>query len=226
MTGASSPCRGERLGADLLDLSEDLDVLGTTERHVFERLARDFERAGTGAVRRPRLAVVAVDGFSDGSLGRDNRLDVVARHELDVVHGEHVRRVRHRNRQGGPGPRERKDVVLLSGFGRNELENRRVDLELIQRNRRNAVLLAEEGGDVLVFDEAERNEAVTELAPVLALRVQGLLELLGCDALLLEKQLANANRHLVTTRHGHTDTPTHVRGLHDSVSRRLSGHRP
>ena len=115
-------------------------------------------------------------------------------------------------------------MILLGGFGGNELEDGGIDLELVQRDGGDAVLLAEEGGDVLVFDEAERDETVPELAPVLALRVQRLLELLGRDALLLEKQLSNTNRHLVTTRHGHADAPTHEPGLHDSVSQRLSGH--
>ena len=38
----------------------------------------------------------------ESRLGRHDRLDVQPRHELDVVHDEHVRRIRHRERQGVP----------------------------------------------------------------------------------------------------------------------------
>ncbi len=116
---------GEHLGADLLELLEDLDVAGVAEdRHVLERLAGDLE----GARRRRGaaaggLAVVPRDRLDDRGLGRDDRLDVVARHELDVVHGEHVGRVGHRDRQRGAGARERDDLVLLRGLGGNELDD-------------------------------------------------------------------------------------------------------
>ena len=77
----------------------------------------------------------------------------------------------------------------------NQLDDGRVDLELRERDRRHAVLLAEERGDLLVLDVAELDQVEAELAPVLALIVQRLLELLGRDALLFEKQLADANGH-------------------------------
>src|SRR5215204_2538518 len=87
-------------------------------------------------------------------------------------------------------------MVLLGGFGRNEAKNGWIDLELVQRNGGDAVLLAEEGGDLLVFDEAQADQAVTELASTLTLRVQRLLELLRGNALLLEKKLSNTDRHM------------------------------
>jgi hypothetical protein len=51
-------------------------------------------------------------------------------------------------------------------------------------DRGNAVLLAEEGRDLLVLDEAELDEVVAELPPVGLLMVQGLLKLIGGDPLL------------------------------------------
>ena len=68
----------------------------------------------------------------------DHRLDVVARHELDVVHGEDVGRIGHRDRQRRAGAAERDDLVLLRGLGRDQLDDRRVDVEL-GRLTRNAV---------------------------------------------------------------------------------------
>ena len=121
---------GERLGADLLELLEDLDVVGVVERrHLLERLAGRFERARPPARRRcrrgDRLAVVLLDRLDDRGFRRHDRLDVVARHELDVVHGEHVGRVGHRDRQRRAGARERDDLVLLRGFGGNQLDDAR-----------------------------------------------------------------------------------------------------
>ena len=57
------------------------------------------------------------------------------------------------------------------------------------------VLLAEQRRDLVVFDVSELDQIEAELPPVLALIVQRLLELLGRDALLLEKQFSDSNRH-------------------------------
>src|SRR6516165_7318964 len=113
-TGASSPWR-ERLGADLLHLLENLDAVGAfaAQRRLqfLEALARRFERAHrSGRARRARLAafragrrgpalagrVVLLDRFRDRDLRRDDRFDRVTGHELDVVHREDVRGIRHR----------------------------------------------------------------------------------------------------------------------------------
>ena len=59
----------------------------------------------------------------------------------------------------------------------------------------NAVLLAEKRGDLLVLDEPHLDEVVAELAPVGLLMVQGLLELLRRDPLLLQEEFANADGH-------------------------------
>ena len=70
-----------------------------------------------------------------------------------------------------------------------------IDLELREVDRRDAVLLAEQRGDLLVLDEAQLDEVVAELPPVGLLVVQGLLQLLRGDALLLEKELADSDGH-------------------------------
>ena len=89
-----------------------------------------------------------------------------------------------------PDAAERDDLVLLRGLGRDQLDDRRVDLELREVDRRDAVLLAEERGDLLVLDEAELDEVEAELAAVGLLVVQRLLQLRRRDALLFEQQLA------------------------------------
>ena len=56
-------------------------------------------------------------------------------------------------------------------------------LALGERDRGNAVLLAEQRGNLLVLDEAQFDEVVADLSPVGLLIVQGLLELGIVDAL-------------------------------------------
>ena len=65
-----------------------------------------------------------------------------------------------------PARLERDDLVLLRGLGGDQLDDRRVDFELREVDRRDAVLLAEEGGDLLVLDEAHLDEVVAELSPL------------------------------------------------------------
>jgi hypothetical protein len=78
-----------------------------------------------------------------------------------------------------------------------------------ERDGGNAVLLAEQRRDLFVLDEAELDQIEAELPPVLALIVQCLLQLLGGDALLLEKQLADSDCYLPSylATHG----PSHLR---------------
>ena len=77
----------------------------------------------------------------------------------------------------------------------NQLDDAGVDLELREVDRRNAVLLAEERGDLLVLDEAELDEIEAELAAIGLLIVQRLLQLGRRNALLFEQKLANTDGH-------------------------------
>ena len=144
-----------------------------------------------------RRAVVLLDRFRNTGLRRDDGLHVVARHELHVVHREDVGRIGHRDRQRRAGAAERHDLILPSSLGRHQLDDGGIDLELVERNRRHAILLRQQGRDLVVLDIAQLDEIRAELAPVLPLIRQGILELLCGDALLLEKQFANSDRHLV-----------------------------
>ena len=213
MTGASPPCFSSD-ATSICSISSSISTSSSTTRGRFlERLGDHLERRGAVQVRRPaagsassrlllarrrrpaRRRVVARDRVGDRRLRRDDRLDVVARHELDVVHGEHVGRVGHRDRQRRAGAAERDDLVLLRGLGRDQLDDRGIDLELRQIDRGHAVLLGEQSGDLLVLDEAELDEIEAELAAVGLLIVQRLLQLGRSDALLLQQQLADADRH-------------------------------
>ena len=219
MTGASSPCLAS---ASALISSNSLRTStspGSSSIGMFSRAwlatssalgpalaaASAADAGGHGG-----LAVVALQRLVDLGLRGHDRLDVVARHELDVVHGEHVGRVGHRDRQRGAGSRERDDLVLLRGLGGHELDDARVDLELADGDRGDAELLAEERGDLGFLDEAERDEGEAELPALLPLVGQRLLELLRGDALLFEKQIAKSDGHLESSHPG-CDRPRRFR---------------
>ena len=59
-----------------------------------------------------------------------------------------------------------------------------IDLELRQVDGGDAVLLAEERGELFVLDEPELGQIEAELPPIGLLIVQGLLKLIRSDALL------------------------------------------
>ena len=209
----------ERGHVDLFELFEQLDVVVHDGRGRFlERLGDQLERRGAREARllRRRLfgffrlllgrllrhlgggrrrRVVALDGVGDGRFRRDHRLHVVARHELDVVHGEHVRGIGDGDREGRARPAQRNDLIFLRRVRRDQLDDRLIDLELRQVDRRHAVLLAEQRRDLFVGDETELDEIQAELAAIGLLIVQRLLQLGRSDALFLQKQVADADGH-------------------------------
>ena len=208
----------ERGDIDLLELLEELDIVvndlgGFLERfgdHLEGRGAREVGlRNGFGLVRlllRRRRAhdhlrrggrrgVVALDRVGDSRLRRDDRLHVVARHELDVVHGEDVRGIGNRNRQGRAGPAQRDDLIFLGGIRRDQLDHRLIDFKLGQVDRGHAVLLAEQRRDLFVGHETELDEIQAQLPAVGLLIVERLLQLRRSDALFLQKQVADADGH-------------------------------
>ncbi len=123
--------------------------------------------------------VVALDGGGDCALAADDRLDVEPGEELDVVGRVQVRRIRHRHDERGSRARHRDDLVLLADLAADQLDDVRLDLVLIEIDRRQPVLRREEAGDLAVGDEAELGERVAQVLP-------GFLLLLLCGAQLLQ----------------------------------------
>ena len=154
-----------------------------------------------GPVVDPGLRrVVLLQRVGDGLLRGHDRLDVVARHELDVVHGEHVGRVGHRQRQRGAGPAQGHDLVLLRRFRRDQLDHRGIDLEPAEIDGRHPVLAAQQRGDFLIAHEAQLHEVHRQLAAVGLLVAQSLLQLRRRDLLLLQEELTDSDRHVPLTR--------------------------
>ena len=200
---------GQRLGADLLHLVEDFDAVGgfVPERRLqlLEAAARHLQRAAGDGLAFPGLPlrarsafgarVVLLDRVGDRDLRRDDRLHRVAGHELDVVHREDVGRIRHRDRERAARAAQRNDLVLAGRLGRHQLDDGRVDLELGEVDRGDAVLLAEQRGNLLVLHEPHLDEVEAELAPVALLLRERLLQLLGGNQFLLEEEFAYSDGH-------------------------------
>ena len=70
-----------------------------------------------------------------------------------------------------------------------------IHLEVLEVDRRHAVLAREQAGDLLVADVAEGHEGLAELPAVHLLVAERLLELLRSDHVLLEQQLAELDGH-------------------------------
>ncbi len=81
--------------------------------------------------------------------------------------------------------------MLLADLARDELEHRRLDLDLGQVDRRQAVLLGHEGGQLRVVDIAHAGERGAEALTRSLGFVLCLLKLLERDDLLAEQQLSN-----------------------------------
>ncbi len=139
--------------------------------------------------------VVALGGLLDGLLGRDHDLDVVAGEELDVVDGEDVRGVAHRQDERGGRPVHRDHVVLLAHLPGDQLDHLGVDVEVPQVDRRDPVLLGEEPRQLVLLDVAELGQVVAEPATLLLLIILRLLQLLQGDEVLPHQELTETARH-------------------------------
>jgi hypothetical protein len=62
------------------------------------------------------------------------------RHELDIVHGEHVCRISHRERQRCTDARDREHRVFQRDFLRYEFDDGRFDVKEVEVDGGNAVL--------------------------------------------------------------------------------------
>src|SRR5262249_36378622 len=84
---------------------------------------------------------------------------------------------------------------LLRDLGGDEIDDGLVDLEVPQVDRRDTVLIGEELGDVVFFDEPELDEVEPELPAALLLCFERFLELRLGDHPRLEEHLSELDRH-------------------------------
>ena len=126
-------------------------------------------------------------------LGRDDRLDVVAGEELEVVDGVDVRRVGHRDDQRRAGAVDRDDLVLLGDLLRDELEDRpgrsRTPSRLIAGT---PYCLREEVGELRLLDRSDLDQRGADAGAVLLLLLLRFAQLLERDQVLADEQFTEA----------------------------------
>ena len=97
-----------------------------------------------------------------------------------------------------PDLADRNDVVLGGGLGRNQPDDRRIEIEFAEVDGRHAVLPAERP---TVMSSSARMPSLTRLRPepaaVGALMVQRLLQLGRGDALFAQQQFAESDSHVL-----------------------------
>ena len=181
MTGRVLGLLRERVDVDVVRVVDEVDV-GVVEvpHHL-------FERGG--------LVVVLLDGAPDRLLGRDHGLDVVSGEELDVVERKNVGRVGGRQDQRRAGPVHGDHGVLDRDLLRDQLDHRRLDLELVEIDRGHAVLLGDEVGELVLVEEAELGDLRAEPSALRAGLLTRLAQLLRAEEILLDEKLPDPLVH-------------------------------
>src|ERR1700682_2284231 len=152
--------------------------------------------------RLPPPGWSATEGFAfsfsttERGVPGDDRLPVVPRHELDVVHGEHVRGIAHRDRQRRARLVHGENDVLAGDFRGHDLDDVRIDLEAVQVDGRHAELVRERLGNLRFGNRLDADQSFAELAPLVPLGLQGGVELVLSDQLRFEKEIPEFNCHV------------------------------
>ena len=130
--------------------------------------------------------VDAVDGLQQHTLGDHRELDVALQETGNLVVGEQVGRIGHRHLVVRPA------VLQDDGAEAARLRLRQahgdlgLEAEVLEIHERNLELARQGSGDLVFGHEAFLHEYAAELAPALALLVEGLLELLVRQQALLQ----------------------------------------
>ena len=173
--------RRERRGGDVLFLLlDDFDVVAT---HVVD------DGHEVGDLRVHGALVELLDGALERELSPDDREDVVARDELEVVEDAEVRRVRHGDGERAAVALEGEDEMLDREVGRDQLGDARVDLELGEVDRGHLVLPRQHLGELGLLDEAELDQVVADAGAALALLLERLVQLLARDEPLADEEI-------------------------------------
>src|SRR6202034_2658606 len=110
-------------------------------------------------------------------------------------HGKDVRWIDHGNGQRRADAAQRKNLVTLCGFKRNQLDDRRVNFEVRKIDGWNAILPGEKIRDVLIREEAELHQRGAKAAALLLLDFIRLFQLLWGNDLLFDEKVTQPLRH-------------------------------
>ena len=138
--------------------------------------------------------VELLDRVAQRELAGDDREDVEAGDELDVVEHRHRAGIGHRDGQGATVTLEGQDVVLERELAGNELGDARIDLEFRQVDGGHLVLAREHPGEVGFLDVTELDQVIADTRAVVSLLGKSLIELVLCDQPFSQKQIADSRR--------------------------------
>ncbi len=142
-----------------------------------------------------RAAVGFFNSVEDRALGSHHRFNVETGHELDIVHGKHVRGIDHGDGQRCTYPAQRQNLITLRGLVGNQLDDRGVNFEIGKIDRRHPVLPGKEIGHVLVGEEVELHQCAAQATVALLLYLGRLLQLLWGNDLLFYEKVAQSLGH-------------------------------
>ena len=98
-------------------------------------------------------SVISIDGFHDGGLCRDHRLNIVSCPELDIVDGHDIGGVGHGEGDGVPHTVQGDDFIFSGDVFRDDLEDIGIDLKMGEIHRSNAELFPQGIGQVCLTDK-------------------------------------------------------------------------
>ena len=140
-------------------------------------------------------AVRFLDAVQNRAFRRYYRLDIEAGHELDIVHGEHVRRINHRDRERRAHAAQGQNLVALCGLVRNQLDDGRINFKIRKIDCGHAILAGKKIGDILIGEEVELDECAAQATTGFALNFARLLQLLWGDDLLFDEKVSQPLGH-------------------------------
>lgn len=150
-------------------------------------------------VRDVGRGIMPLDRFENGGFRGDDGFHVVAGQELDVVDRVQVGWIDHRDDERRARARNRNDLVPFAHFLADHFPDIFVDLVFIEVDRLNAVLLAQEVGDLLIRDVPHAREGVAKRGVRLFGLVLRGFELLETDQFLTYEKLAETVAHEVAS---------------------------
>ena len=166
---------------DDLELARRIQLLGQVAHHLADL------RVVLGSVE-------PVDGFLDGTLRGDQRLDTQSGGELEVVHGNDVGRIDHRYLEDLVVDQQRHHEIPPRHLGRHQIEQGRQHLDLVDVGRRNSVLVGEQTDKVGLVDQSLLDQVVAEPLAACHLVDQRLGKSILGDQPVVDKKAAEARR--------------------------------
>ena len=181
-TGASSIAAASTVALSfLIALFDDLDVA------VVVDVVENVLQCVVGV-----LAVVLVDGVAQRVFAGDDREDVVAGDELQIVDDAQVGRIGHRDGERAALALEREHQMALRQLGRDQLRDACVDFEVREVDGGHTELPGQHARELDLVDVAELDEVVADPHSGGLLLLQRAIQRLARDEPLSHEEITDA----------------------------------